>query len=256
MIVDPSSSGDCRNFTGATAVTPNRLETKRATGRAITTIDDAIAAGTAAVRRAVASTTPYITLDSDGIVVAQSDGSAEHLPTRKREVYDITGAGDMVLAMIGLGAAAGIAAVRPGPAGQRGRRPGSRADRRRPHHAAANSGRSLWRRAVDDRQDSARSTSWSGTSRPAAGWASGSSSPTAASTSCTWATSPICSRPRAKGTASSWRSTATPACASSARARIGPSSANSSGPPCWPRWKRSITSPSSARRRRTPCWAG
>ena len=49
----------------------------------------------------------FITLDSDGIVVAQADGSAEHLPTRS-EVYDITGAGDMVLAMIGLGAAAGI----------------------------------------------------------------------------------------------------------------------------------------------------
>ena len=31
------------------------------------------------------------------------------MPTRKREVYDITGAGDMVLATIGLGAAAGIA---------------------------------------------------------------------------------------------------------------------------------------------------
>ncbi len=32
VIVDPSSSGDCRNFAGATAVTPNRMETKRATG--------------------------------------------------------------------------------------------------------------------------------------------------------------------------------------------------------------------------------
>lgn len=108
VIVDPSSSGDCRNFVGATAVTPNRLETRRATGRAINTIEDAIAAG----RRLCAELAldhAYITLDSDGIVVAQADGSAEHLPTRKREVYDITGAGDMVLATIGLGAAAGIA---------------------------------------------------------------------------------------------------------------------------------------------------
>ena len=107
VIVDPSSSGDCRNFIGATAVTPNRLETKRATGRAITTIDDAMAAG----KRLCVELSldhAFITLDSDGIVVAQADGSAEHLPTRKREVYDITGAGDMVLAMIGLGAAAGI----------------------------------------------------------------------------------------------------------------------------------------------------
>jgi len=107
VIVDPSSTGDCRNFVGATAVTPNRLETRRATGREIVSIDDAIAAG----RRLCAEFQldhAYITLDSDGIVVTQADGAAEHLPTRKREVYDITGAGDMVLAMIGLGSAAGM----------------------------------------------------------------------------------------------------------------------------------------------------
>jgi D-beta-D-heptose 7-phosphate kinase/D-beta-D-heptose 1-phosphate adenosyltransferase len=106
-IVDPSSSGDCRNFAGATAVTPNRMETKRATGREIARIDDAISAG----RRLCADLGldhAFITLDSDGIVVACADGSAEHLATRKREVYDITGAGDMVLAMIGVGASAGI----------------------------------------------------------------------------------------------------------------------------------------------------
>ena len=107
VIVDPSSSGECRNFAGATAVTPNRMETKRATGREIAEIDDAIAAG----RRLCVELKldhAFITLDSDGIVVVCSDGSAEHLATRKREVYDITGAGDMVLAMIGVGAAAGI----------------------------------------------------------------------------------------------------------------------------------------------------
>ena len=41
----------------------------------------------------------------------QADGSTELLPTRRREVYDITGAGDMVLATIGIGAAAGITPV-------------------------------------------------------------------------------------------------------------------------------------------------
>src|SRR5690606_2720013 len=40
VIVDPSSSGDCRNYAGATAVTPNRLETKRATGIEICTTTD------------------------------------------------------------------------------------------------------------------------------------------------------------------------------------------------------------------------
>ncbi|MCH7839490.1 MAG: D-glycero-beta-D-manno-heptose 1-phosphate adenylyltransferase, partial [Planctomycetes bacterium] len=50
-----------------------------------------------------------VTLDSDGIALVLKEGAAEMLPTRKRHVYDITGAGDMVLAMIGVGTAAGIA---------------------------------------------------------------------------------------------------------------------------------------------------
>ena len=107
VIVDPSSSGDCRNYVGATAVTPNRLETKRATGREIVTLDDAFSAG----RRLCAEYRldhAFVTLDSDGIALVRSNGTAEHLATRKRAVYDITGAGDMVLAMIGVGAAAGI----------------------------------------------------------------------------------------------------------------------------------------------------
>ena len=107
VIVDPSSSGDCRNYTGATAVTPNRLETRRATGIEIRTPTDAFAAG----RRLCAEFQldyAFVTMDSDGIALTLSDGTSHMLRTRKREVYDITGAGDMVLAMIGVGAAAGV----------------------------------------------------------------------------------------------------------------------------------------------------
>lgn len=106
VIVDPSSSGDCRNFVGATAVTPNRLETYRATGREIRTPDDAYFAG----RRLCAQYEleyAFVTMDKDGMALVMADGTSQLLPTRKREVYDITGAGDMVLATIGVGAAAG-----------------------------------------------------------------------------------------------------------------------------------------------------
>jgi D-beta-D-heptose 7-phosphate kinase/D-beta-D-heptose 1-phosphate adenosyltransferase len=106
VIVDPYPGEDYRFYRGATAVTPNRLETKRATGREIKTAEDAFAAGRmlcAQLELACA----FVTLDSDGIALVMADGQAELLPTRKREVYDITGAGDMVLAMIGVGMAAG-----------------------------------------------------------------------------------------------------------------------------------------------------
>jgi D-beta-D-heptose 7-phosphate kinase / D-beta-D-heptose 1-phosphate adenosyltransferase len=107
VIVDPPGSGDCRSYVGATAVTPNRLETKRATGREIRSSEDAFAAGRILCAQ-LELDYAFVTLDSDGIALTKKDGSSEMFPTRKREVYDITGAGDMVLAMIGMGAAAGM----------------------------------------------------------------------------------------------------------------------------------------------------
>ncbi|MFQ5733406.1 MAG: PfkB family carbohydrate kinase [Planctomycetaceae bacterium] len=108
VIVDPASSVNYLKYRGATAITPNRSETGRAAGRPIRSPDDAFSAG----RRLCLELELdhcFVTLDSDGIALVNADGSAELHPTRKREVYDITGAGDMVLAMIGVGAAAGIA---------------------------------------------------------------------------------------------------------------------------------------------------
>jgi len=103
-IVDPHPGEDYSHYRKATAVTPNRLETSRATGRTIRTSEEAFAAGRLLCER-LELEYAFVTLDSDGIALVQADGSAELLPTRKREVYDITGAGDMVLAMIGVGLA-------------------------------------------------------------------------------------------------------------------------------------------------------
>jgi D-beta-D-heptose 7-phosphate kinase / D-beta-D-heptose 1-phosphate adenosyltransferase len=110
VIVDPASSGDYRQYRGATAVTPNRLETSRATGRDVVTREHAFSAGRLLCAQ-LDLDYAFITLDSDGIALVTAAGSEQMLPTRKREVYDITGAGDMVLAMIGLGVAAGVSPV-------------------------------------------------------------------------------------------------------------------------------------------------
>ena len=50
-----------------------------------------------------------VTLDKDGIAMAHRDGRRVVFPTRPRQVYDITGAGDMVMATLGLALAAGAA---------------------------------------------------------------------------------------------------------------------------------------------------
>ncbi|HET6423418.1 MAG TPA: D-glycero-beta-D-manno-heptose 1-phosphate adenylyltransferase [Planctomycetaceae bacterium] len=107
VVVDPAAGGDYRLYIGATGVTPNRSETFKATGREIKTIDDAFAAGNQLVQHFNLDMA-FVTLDRDGIVLAKKNGDPVHLPTRPREVCDITGAGDMVLAMIGVGLAANV----------------------------------------------------------------------------------------------------------------------------------------------------
>lgn len=113
VIVDPRPGQDYRHYRGATAVTPNRLETKLATGRAVNSPEDAFAAGEQLCRELDLSFA-YITMDSDGMALVYPDGSGQLLPTRKRAVYDITGAGDMVLAMVGVGLAEGFGPVEIG----------------------------------------------------------------------------------------------------------------------------------------------
>jgi D-beta-D-heptose 7-phosphate kinase/D-beta-D-heptose 1-phosphate adenosyltransferase len=48
-----------------------------------------------------------ITLDKDGMAMKHRDGRAKHFPTRPRHVYDITGAGDMVMSVLGIALASG-----------------------------------------------------------------------------------------------------------------------------------------------------
>ena len=48
-----------------------------------------------------------LTLDRDGALLVEEDG-VKHLPTEAREVYDVTGAGDMVLAGLAAGLASGL----------------------------------------------------------------------------------------------------------------------------------------------------
>jgi len=52
-----------------------------------------------------------VTLDRDGTVLVDADGRAEAFPAACREVCDVTGAGDTVLAVLGLGLASGLPLV-------------------------------------------------------------------------------------------------------------------------------------------------
>lgn len=110
VIVDPIRGHDYSRYRGATTMTPNRLEAEMATGLKINTADDALEAARR-LRRELQLDLGIVTLDRDGMALIDADGRGSIVPTRPRAVYDVTGAGDMALAMIGVALAAGVPAV-------------------------------------------------------------------------------------------------------------------------------------------------
>lgn len=101
VIVDPARGVEGNRYQGATVLTPNRLEASGLTGVTVESPAEAQQAGLQLCRDWNLASA-LVTLDREGIVLAHRAGSAQHYPTRPREVYDITGAGDMVLAVAGL----------------------------------------------------------------------------------------------------------------------------------------------------------
>jgi D-beta-D-heptose 7-phosphate kinase/D-beta-D-heptose 1-phosphate adenosyltransferase len=106
VIADPTRGGDYAKYGGCSAITPNRLEAGLATGRTIQSTADALRSATE-LRDRLGLQAGIVTLDKDGMAMAHRDGRMEVFPTRPRQVYDITGAGDMVMATLGLALAAG-----------------------------------------------------------------------------------------------------------------------------------------------------
>ncbi len=113
VLADPKKEKDYGCYRGLTAVTPNRAETELATG--IAPRDPASWA--AAARRLVQDLdleAALVTLDRDGIFFYPrpdspgGGGGPRHFPTQPRAVYDVTGAGDMVLSVIGHCLASGV----------------------------------------------------------------------------------------------------------------------------------------------------
>ena len=106
VVADPIRGRDYSKYRGCSSMTPNRLEAGMATGRNVGTPDEALA-GARQLRDDLGLEAGIVTLDKDGMALAHRDGTEAIYPTRPRQVYDITGAGDMVLSVLGLALAAG-----------------------------------------------------------------------------------------------------------------------------------------------------
>jgi D-beta-D-heptose 7-phosphate kinase/D-beta-D-heptose 1-phosphate adenosyltransferase len=107
VLVDPARSADYEQYAGATLLTPNRLEATKAWGRPIQSPRDGLAAACDLARLARTQGV-LIKLDRDGMVFAFNGKLTQQFPAKSKAVFDTTGAGDMVLAALGLGMGGGL----------------------------------------------------------------------------------------------------------------------------------------------------
>lgn len=106
VVVDPKGS-DYAKYSGATIITPNRKEAEQASG--IKIADDlSLKAAADRLLDQLDLSALLITRSEAGMSLFRKNGATLHIPTVAREVYDVSGAGDTVLALLSLGIAAGM----------------------------------------------------------------------------------------------------------------------------------------------------
>ena len=101
VLVDPKP-GEMERYRGATVLTPNLHELYVATG-----VDVGTAQGRERAARQLMDSTEcravLVTCGGEGLYIVERDRPPVTMPTDAREVYDVTGAGDTVAAVLGLG---------------------------------------------------------------------------------------------------------------------------------------------------------
>ena len=105
-IVDPKGL-DFSKYSGAHVITPNKKEASLATGIEITDDKSLLEAGRRLVKKTGVDKL-LITCGKDGMMVFETGRKPQKISTKARQVFDVSGAGDTVLAVLGLACAAGL----------------------------------------------------------------------------------------------------------------------------------------------------
>lgn len=103
VLVDPKGD-DYARYRSATVLTPNRAELREVVGRWKDEAD--LAARAQELRAELALEALLVTRSEEGMTLFTSQG-AQTIPAQAREVYDVSGAGDTVIATVGVMLAAG-----------------------------------------------------------------------------------------------------------------------------------------------------
>ena len=116
VLIDPKGS-DYARYAGATAITPNRAELAQVVG-AWSTPDDLQARVDRLRRQLGGQTAIVLTRAEEGMSLFDDAGHAQ-VPAQAREVFDVTGAGDTVIAVLAAMLAGGLSLAEAMPIANR-----------------------------------------------------------------------------------------------------------------------------------------
>lgn len=108
VVVDPKRAR-VESYAGASVITPNLSELETAVGEALDPADEAaiVAAAERLMNRIDGIEALVVTRSEHGMLLVSPDGTRVSVPAERHEVFDVTGAGDTAIAVLGLGLAAG-----------------------------------------------------------------------------------------------------------------------------------------------------
>jgi len=106
VLVDPKTV-NYDLYQGVDLLTPNTKEAGEGAGLPVKGQDTVIRAGRALFDR-LACRNLLITMGGDGMALFEGPGAVTHIPTFARKVFDVTGAGDTVIATVALALASGV----------------------------------------------------------------------------------------------------------------------------------------------------
>jgi D-beta-D-heptose 7-phosphate kinase/D-beta-D-heptose 1-phosphate adenosyltransferase len=104
-LVDPKGT-DFERYRGATLMTPNLSELEAVVGPCDT--DEALVEKAGNLRATLELDAILVTRSEAGMTLIERDGPAQHLTASAQEVFDVTGAGDTVIAVMAGGLSAGL----------------------------------------------------------------------------------------------------------------------------------------------------
>jgi D-beta-D-heptose 7-phosphate kinase/D-beta-D-heptose 1-phosphate adenosyltransferase len=110
VIVDPKGQ-DFSRYRGATVLAPNLHELSLAVGHAVPQEDAAVAQAAAAVAAASGVETLVVKRSQAGVQLVEGGSTQARFPTIARRVTDVSGAGDTLVAALGMALAAGASRI-------------------------------------------------------------------------------------------------------------------------------------------------